>query len=44
MLCDFIPKEIVTGNTILKGFDIFCLTALIKSNLIDKETRFGDIP
>jgi hypothetical protein len=32
------------ADTILKGSDISCLTALIKSNLIDKENRFGDIP
>ena len=43
-LVDFIPKEIVTADTILKGSDISCLTALIKSNLIDKENRFGYIP
>ena len=41
---DFIPRDLITSESILKGSDISCLTALIDTNFLDDTTLFGEIP
>lgn len=41
---DFIPCRIINSNDILKGSDISCLTAMIKTDFLDDTTLFGEIP
>lgn len=43
-LKDFIPRRIFHSDDILKGSDISCLTALIKTDFLDDTTFFGEIP
>lgn len=43
-LSDFIPRNQVTQNSILRGSDISCLTAVLKREFLDQSTLFGDIP